>query len=463
MILTTKCHQILRLITALALFPLLILPLSVGYGQSNDPRIISDRAYVDYPHSVTFQLALDDGTAISEAKLTYQIGQNSCLTAGTQVPVDVGGSTLEWTWIMSRSGNPPPGARIWWEWTVTDSEGEIFSTPRQELTFSDDRFDWRTQEAVGDSNSASIYLHWYEGDEVGPVLLDAAVAGLNRLEEDIGIELEGDVQIFIYEDSAAMREAVLYIPDWAGGQAFGDYNVILIGVPPYLADSWGSATVRHELAHLVIGQFGQSCLGGSLPTWLSEGLAVYAEGEPDEQTLNDLEEGRTNNNFQPVRSLNGAFPAHGNQATAAYSQSYSLVDFLLEAYGEQKMQELILTLASAEGYDDALENVYGFNADGLEAIWREKIDVPPRLIPPTPTPVLAASVPTAVPLNVAASRPTPVVDPSVPESASEPVDSAPSSSSLCGLAMLPAFFVVGIMRIKLRPGRRPSISLRKKN
>jgi hypothetical protein len=127
------------------------------------------------------------------------------------------------------------------------------------------------------------------------------------------------------------------------------------------------------------------------------------------------------------------------------------------------MQELILTLASAEGYDDALENVYGFNADGLEAIWREKIDVPPRLIPPTPTPVLAASVPTAVPLNVAASRPTPVVDPSVPESASEPVDSAPSSSSLCGLAMLPAFFVVGIMRIKLRPGRRPSISLRKKN
>ena len=120
--------------------------------------------------------------------------------AGTQVPVDIDGSTLEWTWIMSRSGNPPPGAQIWWEWTVTDSEGEIFTTPRQELTFSDDRFDWRTLEAVGDSSSASIYLHGYEGDEVGSVLLDAAVAGLNRLEQDIGIELEGDVEIFLYED-----------------------------------------------------------------------------------------------------------------------------------------------------------------------------------------------------------------------------------------------------------------------
>ncbi len=463
MILTTQRHQIMRLITVLSLFPPIILPFAVVYGQSNDPQIIRDQAHVNYPHSVTFQLALDDNTAISEAKLTYHIGQNSCLTAGTQVPVDIDGSTLEWTWIMSRSGNPPPGTQIWWEWTVTNGEGSTFTTPRQKLTFNDDRFDWQTLEAVGDSKSAGIYLHWYEGDEVGPVLLDAAVAGLNRLEQDIGIELEGDVQLFIYEDSAAMREAVLYIPDWAGGQAFSDYNVILMGVPPYLADSWGSATVRHELAHLVIGQFGRSCLGGSLPTWLNEGLAVYAEGEPDEQTLNDLEEGRTNNNFQPVRSLNGAFPAHGDQATAAYSQSYSLVDFLLESYGEQKMQDLILTLASAVRYDGALEKVYGFNADGLETIWREMMGVPPRSIPPTPTPVLAASIPTAVPLSAAVSRPTPEVDSPVPEATTDSVDSAPASSSLCGLTMLPALFIAGIMMTKLRHIHRPSISPKKRN
>ena len=33
------------------------------------------------------------------------------LAAGTQVPVAVTGSTVEWTWVMSRSGNPPPRGR----------------------------------------------------------------------------------------------------------------------------------------------------------------------------------------------------------------------------------------------------------------------------------------------------------------------------------------------------------------
>ncbi|MCB8977274.1 MAG: hypothetical protein H6657_07605 [Ardenticatenaceae bacterium] len=71
-----------------------------------------------------------------------------------------------------------------------------------------------------------------------------------------------------------------------------------------------------------------------------------------------------NNSFEPVRSLNGAFSAHGSAAGIAYSQSYSVVKFLLETYGQKQMQSLILTLAQGIGYDEALEAVYGFNVDG---------------------------------------------------------------------------------------------------
>lgn len=421
------------LLLALLLFSGSAVPL---HAQTTDPPIIRNEATVDFPNTATFRLELDDNVPIAEAVLTYQLGVAGCLEAGTRVSVDeIENNTAEWVWIMSRSGNPPPGSTVWWEWTVTDANGRTFTTPRQELTFRDERFQWQTVE------SGNIRLHWYEGDTVGPTLLNAAVAGLAKLETDVGIQLEDDIQLFIYGSSADMRQAVLYIQDWAGGVAFSGYNIILIGVPPAIADTWGVTTVRHELAHLVIGRFAQSCLGGSRPTWLDEGLAVYSEGEPGSETLTDIQEAVDANTFYPVRSLNGAFPSHDSNARLAYSQSYSLVNFLLETYGPQKMQELLLTLAAAEAYDAALEQVYGFNADGLETAWRHSVGAPPRQIPPTPTPISAAAIPTTIPLNGAQSVPT-QLPPGAPTP--QPTEPAPTpalaaTTELTAVAVLTTF------------------------
>ena len=433
-------------------------------AQETGPNILSDEALVDFPHTVTFRLELDPEAPIVDAVLTYQLGRDSCLTAGTHVPVETNDSTLEWTWVLSRSGNPPPGAQLWWEWTITDATGNTFTTPRQAMTFVDDRFDWRTVEAEGSGGLSHIRLHWYRGDDVGPLLLDAAVAGLERLEQDTGIVLEGDIQIFIYGDTEDMRQALLYTQEWVGGVAFIDYGVVLIGVPPNQADTWGVTTVRHELAHLVTDQFAQSCVGGSRPTWLNEGLSVYAEGEPSADVLSDIESGINEDAFHPVRSLNGAFPARGTEASMAYSQSYSLVAYLLDTYGQERMQQFLSTLAEAVGYDAALEQVYGFNADGLETAWRTSIGAPQRQIPPTPTPISAANVPTVVPLNAAQSVPTPeagaptgrpvgpdsgsdVATPSSPEEQSNP-------AGICGLGLVPIMFFGIVIGWRNRRNRR---------
>jgi hypothetical protein len=423
---------------------------SPAAAQSTPPVVLSDEALVNYPDSVTFRLKLDESTPITDAALTYQLGLSGCLEVGTHVPVEIDGPTVEWTWVMSRSGNPPPGAQMWWQWILIDAAGNITETPRQTLTFQDERFDWQTVEAQAGAASVPIRLHWYRGDAVGPLLLEAAVYGLERLEKDIGIEIDGEVEFFIYGDSADMRDALLYVQDWAGGVAFSEYNTILIGVPPDQAEDWGTSTVRHELAHLVIGQFARSCLGGSLPTWLSEGLAMYAEGEPDETTRRDIEMGIEFDAFMPVRSLNGSFPARGSEATSAYSQSYSLVDFLLDSYGQEKIQELLLTLAGAAGYDEALEQVYGFNADGLEETWREAIGAPARRIPPTPTPVVAAAIPTVNPIGAAQSQPTPALT-----AAPTGTQDQGNSSGLCALGLAPLMAVAGFVTIgRKRNGRR---------
>lgn len=418
----------------LVLFSILTIP---AFAQGG-PAILRNEVRVNYPQNMTFQLEVDDSSSIAEAELIYAVEQISCLDATTTVPVEVDGNNIEWTWEMVRSGNPPPGAALWWQWQLTLADGQTITTPRQEHTFTDERFDWQTVSAD------KIHLHWYEGQNVGPMLLDAAVSGLDTLQNEMGITLEDDVQLYIYGDSADMREAVLYIQDWAGGVAFSEYNIILMGVPPNIAESWGKPTVRHELAHLVIGQYGRSCVGGSRPTWLNEGLAVVAEGPPQAHILADIEAGIENNSFEPLRSLNGPFSSHGPDAGIAYSQSYSVVDFMLNEFGQEKMQQLLLTLADGTTYDTALEAVYGTNVDGIEQAWRRANDLPERTIPPTPTPVQAANIPTIVPQDVPQSLATPpsANATAVPQPTQLPPTTQPGSS-LCTAAMLP-MLVIGL-------------------
>ncbi len=430
-----------QLLLLLLLF--LFSPVTLARAQ---PAVTSNTAVPDYPQSVTFTLELAEGSNVVDAELTYAVEQISCLPAAASVPVELDGNRAEWTWEMVRSGNPPPGASMWWEWTLTTADGQTITTPRQELTFTDDRFNWRALQ------EGKISLHWYKGEEVGPVLLDAAVAGLQTLENDMGITLDQPAQLFIYGDSADMRDAVLYIQDWAGGVAFSEYNIILIGVPPNIADDWGVTTVRHELAHLVVGQYGRSCVGGSRPTWLNEGLAVYAEGDPA-NILRDLEPALANNSFDPLRSLNGSFPAGDMAAGIAYAQSYSVVDFMLSEYGPEKMQSLLQLLAQGEEYDTALEQVYGFNVDGLELAWRAQMGLPPRDIPPTPTPILAANIPTLEPQSAPQTVPTPAAAAATAAPAANPP--APAATGVCGLGLVPLFLAGFFFNRKAKRQKRP--------
>jgi hypothetical protein len=396
----------------------LLVPALPGRAQDGP---INNTATVDYPQSITFRLELPADTTITEAVLQFRAVQRSCVDVRTSVPIAVENGIAEWTWPMVRSGNPPPGAVVEWQWTYGDDQ----ATPVQSITLQDTRFDWRIVE------DERVRVHWYAGDRVGPALLSAATAGLDQLESTMGIMLDGQVDFYIYEDAADMRAAVLYIQDWAGGVAFNEYNTILMGVPPAIVESWGRPTVRHELAHLVVDQFADGCLGGRRPNWLDEGLATVAEGPANEDIRADLAAGIEEDSFVPLRSLNGAFPAHDSGASMAYSQSYSVVDFLLSTYGPEPIQQLLLLLAGGKGYDEALEAVYGVNTDGLETAWRAAIGAQPRTPLPTPTAVSAASIPTVPPLNSARPVPTPANQPAGPANIEAP------TAPLCGLAAMP--------------------------
>lgn len=398
----------------------LFTPLRVTAAPHADVQ--ADSATLDFPNTVTFSATLTSNAAINSVTLEYGNEQLSCgeviakafpeFTPGTSADVS-------WTWDMRQSGSLPPGASIWWRWRYTDEAGNEFTSETQTVIWLDGVHDWQTV------SNEDIRIHYYgKSEDFANTMLDAAVEGLRRNREQAGMTPDAPVDIYVYPNYDDMRDAVLYEPAWTGGQAYSDFNIIIMGLSG--SDSaWDKNTVIHELTHILVGRNAFSCIG-TRPGWLEEGLAMYSEGELDSYMQSLLDQSIESNNLITLRSLNGGFSELPDKANLSYSQSYSVVKFMIETYGQEKMTALLTALRDAKPIDDALMEVYGIDTDGLDSAWRESVGAPPLLVAqatvmPTPT-----YVPTYVPISGVplAVTPTPYV---IPTSSFQETE-APSST-----------------------------------
>ena len=372
-----------------------IFPSRIGHATFS-PGITNDQVTLHFPDSLTFSASIQGEEMISSVILEYGVEQ---LTCGTVIAKAIPQFTparnvdVEWTWEMKQSGSLPPGATIWWRWQVTDSLGHETLTESRTVIWLDAHHDWQK------ISGGQVNLHWYQGDlSFGQNLHEAAVQGLLRLEEDAGLIADQPIDLYIYADSKDMRDAILYEPSWTGGMAFPEQDIVIIGIASDGID-WGKRTEIHELTHVLVGHLTFSCLG-DVPTWLNEGLAVYSEGELDEYSQTSLQTAIQEDTLLSVRSLSGGFSEIADKADLSYSESYSIVKFLIENYGRDKMNTLLLALRDGTTIDDALRAVYGINVDGLEDAWRLAINARPRAVVPNATPTsLPTHVPTIIPFS----------------------------------------------------------------
>ena len=272
--------------------------------------------------------------------------------------------SVTWEWDMRRSGSMPPGALIWWRWRVVDDLGQEYRSPREETVFTDDRFEWQNH------TEGNITYYWYAGgDDFGQRLAEGARDGLETLQ--LGKELVAPIKAFVYENSGDVQGAILFAQAWTGGVAFVGHNILLIAVNPDEFDEQLQGVI-HELAHLLVEEVTFNCFGG-LPTWLDEGLAVYAEGSLPGFQERALAQAIADDNLISLRSLNSSFPAADTGATLSYAQSYSLVNYLINAYGWPRMQQLLAVFAEGSTDESAIRQVYGWDYAELEAAWRESL------------------------------------------------------------------------------------------
>lgn len=341
--------------------------------------VISSDAETQFPSTITFSLEIEAASDIVDIDLIYRKSGESLIRVSSRVDVDfIPGKLVaaSWKWDMLETGGLPPGTEIDYWWLIEDAAGHELQTSPTTIAFADLSHDWQS------IASDQVTIFWYDGDlSFIRELVDAADEALGRLTGEIGVALEQSVKIYVYASSGDLLNALIYPQEWTGGLAFPGYGTVIIGISPDNL-AWGKRAIAHEMGHLVVHQ-ALSGFFGYLPVWLDEGLAMDAEGDlrPDLQIL--LNEAIAHDTLFSVRSISSSFPTDPDEARLCYAESYSLVQFLIESYGSNKIVNLLDVINEGDTYDDAMLEVYDFNVDGLNTVWRENLGLGPQ---PSPIP-----------------------------------------------------------------------------
>jgi hypothetical protein len=357
----------------LAVFSLLAL-LSPGLVRAQPELTIRDSsAQVVFPLAIGFSLSAESDVDITDIRLHYRVDHLSFATVTSEAYIEFQPATavtVSWSLEMVRIGGLPPGSSVEYWWTVEDAGGDKAATAPAIVLFDDNRYDWRSL------TEGRVNLYWYQGD--GPFareLMAVVQQALGRLNDYTGVELEKPVKLYIYANAQDLQGSMIYPQEWTGGVAFTRYGIMAIGISNDNLD-WGERAIAHELTHLVIHQVTLNPYT-NLPTWLDEGLAMHSEGPLEAVFVNYLNGAIAEDRFISVQSLASPFSAYAGEAALSYAQSYSLVEFLITSYGQDKMFELLSTFRAGATYDGALEQVYGFDMDGLDALWQEWVTPQP--------------------------------------------------------------------------------------
>lgn len=320
---------------------------------------------ITFPSAMVFNIEAKSASEIRDIRLRYRVDRmNYAQVVSESWPKFTPSTSVrtQWTWDMRKSSLPPASAVEYW-WALSNAAGDRYEASKQTAKFDDTRYQWRN---IVDRQ---LTLFWYDGAEsFARSLMDGAQSGLLRLHQDTGARLDRPVKLFIYGSTKDLQGAMIFPREWTGGVAYGEYGTILIGISTRQLE-WGKRASVHELGHMVVNQLTFSPYSTTLPVWLNEGLAMYAEGDLETYYKARLDAAVAANKTISLRSLSSPFSAIAAQAELSYAESQSVVEFLIKRYGKGRLVDLLTAFKVGTTPDEALGKLYGLNQDSLYQAW----------------------------------------------------------------------------------------------
>ena len=235
--------------------------------------------------------------------------------------------------------------------TIVLSQG-LFADPIQVLT------------------TPEVIVHYAKESSMGAKAVEELFPVLHRdLQERLGGALRERPTIVLMNDSEAFRAYVG--SDVIVAVALPQRQRIIIDYPRALRHPFSLASIlKHELCHLMINT-GRG--GVAIPKWLDEGIAQWVSDGMAEIVMADapsaFDEAVLARRTIPLRSLNHAFPSDRKHLMLAYEESRSVVEHIVEEYGEKCIQGLLGDLREGQSIDEALRRNVGLSLGSLEQAW----------------------------------------------------------------------------------------------
>lgn len=143
----------------------------------------------------------------------------------------------------------------------------------------------------------------------------------------------------------------------------------------------GKSLLKHEMVHLLLHAH---ILGNRLPRWLEEGVAQWAsDGVADlmeEPRTALLTEAILSGTVLPLAELYDNFPADNRALMLAYAQSRSLVVFIAENYGTDKILKILELLKEGSGIDASVHRSLSVSIPDLEQQWISSQERPTAIL-----------------------------------------------------------------------------------
>ncbi len=228
-------------------------------------------------------------------------------------------------------------------------------------------FDWKFVQ----SKYFDVY-YYKENKQLAEFVAEVAEASYIDLKRDFQFEIYKRIPIIVYNSHNDFGQTnVIYnmIEEGVGGftEIFKDRVVL-----PFQGDyEEFRHVIHHELTHAVMfqllygGNVGSMITGMArfqVPLWLAEGLAEYESLGWDTDSDMYIRDATINNYIPPISQLSGFLVYKGGQ---------SLLNYIADRYGDQKIAEIISKVRATRNVENAFKQSIGVGIEELTERWHK--------------------------------------------------------------------------------------------
>lgn len=339
--------------------------LQVGSVNSRAITIVESRHRIEFPDRIVFTLEAEAPPDVQSATLYYTVGSKGVKVYAYPVRF-TNSENIEAEFVVNtgRDGFIPQGTDIEYYYVFTDSLGNSAASESRAFEYLDPRYNW--QRLVQDDYT----LIWHNRPERAVKRLAADVSlRMKAVRDMFGLEDDYNFKAVIVNSraeadrsfpplSATAQDTFLY-----GGFAFDRYGVTVVA-------GLNRDSLIHELTHLMFAERVDSPRAKP-PAWLNEGLAMYFEpggGYRESDVQKALRAGYLIR-LRHMRTV----PGRPDEVRLFYSQSASIVRFMMDEFGHERMDTLLTELNEGRKIEDALLATYGVGVDDLDKGWRRHL------------------------------------------------------------------------------------------